>query len=217
MRNILLRDYKTGALTIGDKTNIGPTNIQSAGSGCICNYFLESAEFNFILDNLSFSLKDIILDVILLTNVPSNCNDPFIFTQSYSAKFVNSMATSFVRSGAPGYLQGSRLLVGYNTTNNGNIQFNVPYDGIYLMGRKQDGTCSDITIDSAIRLQSIFDTPILYGVNMVYSCTNNFALRDLQNFCQGKKWQNYVLYNFIKNIQYIGVFGNANNTYIKVF
>jgi hypothetical protein len=216
VRSILLRDYQSGSLTSSDKTSVGPTNIQSSDTGCVCNNFLESAEFSFILDKVTFEIKDVVLDVILFTNIRNNCNEPFIFSQFYSAKFVYSTTSSFVKSGSPGYNQASRLLVGYNTTTSGKVQFNVPYDGFYLMGRRYDGTCSDLNTDSASNLMSQFDSQILYGLNTLYSCTNQFSLRDLQNFCEENKWKNYIIFNFIKNIQYIGIFGNANNTYIKV-
>jgi hypothetical protein len=166
---------------------------------------------------VTYGIRDVFLDVILLTNIRNSCNQPFIFTQSYSAKFVYSMTSSFVKSGSPGYNQGSRLLVGFNTTTSEKVHFNVPYDGLYLIGRRNDGTCSDLTADTASNLMSQFDSPILYGVNTLYSCTNKFSLRDLQNFCEENKWKNYIIFNFSKNIQYIGIFGNANNTYIKVF
>ena len=177
---------------------------------------LESVEFSFLVNMSSFIVNSIYVDLILATNVKSACNQKYIISQSHSAVFLNSFTDSFVRSGSPGYEVGRRLLVAYNTTlASGTVQFNVPKDGSYMLGRREDGTCSSILTDQLF-IKSSFDTPILYGVNSVYSCIKKFNLKDFASFCESKAWNNYVLYYFVKNIQYVGTFGSASNSYLKV-
>ena len=203
-------------MSIGDKSTAGQTTLSYSGTDCICNNLLEQAEFSFMVSLTSFNIFAVYVDLILAQNVKGSCNQKYIMTQTYSSVFLNNFTDSFVRSGSPGYIENSRLLVAYNTTSIlGVTQFMVPKDGFYMLGRKDDGTCSEIQTDGLF-VKSQFDTPILYGVNSIYTCVKNFKLEEFQYFCENKQWSNYVLYNFIKNLQYVGVFGSASNTYLKV-
>jgi hypothetical protein len=203
-------------LSIGDKSTAGQTTLSYSGTDCICNNLLEQAEFSFLVSLVNFNIFAVYVDIVLAQNVKGSCNQKYILTQSYSSVFLNSFTESFVRSGSPGYEINSRLLVAYNSTSSsGTTQFNIPKDGFYMLGRKDDGTCSEIATDGLF-VKSQFDTPILYGVNSIYACVKKFKLEEFKDFCQNKIWNNYVLYNFIKNLQYVGVFGSASSTYFKV-
>lgn len=169
---------------------------------------------SFITSPTGFTLTGVYVDLIMATKIKGDCNKNYYLSQTYSTKFVNNLSTSFERSGSPGYENGKRLLVAYNNTvSASSVNFTVPYDGMYMIGRKDDGTCS--SIKSGNTIQSSLDTPILFGVNSVYSCNQNFNLQQFQDFCNNKDWKNLVIYNFVKNIQYIGIFGSSDNTYLQ--
>ena len=188
------------------------------GTTCICNNILEEANYIFIIDPKLMVINAVYLDLILATNVQGSCSNKFIMDQSYSTKFLNTLSDNIGRSGSPGYLIGYKLLIGYNgTAANGSILFEVPDEGLYMTGRQQDNTCSYINLPSDFKLiESIFDSPINYGVNTLYSCNLNLNLTQFQNFCTNKNWKNLTMFNLATYIQYIGIFGNANIEYENV-
>lgn len=214
---ILIRDYTTGILSVGSMYQTGPTAYTSPnGADCICNNVVENAEFKFIFSTDYFTITKVIINLILGTNIKYDCNKNFIMSQTFSTSFLNNNTNTFIRSGSPGYITGKRLLTAKNTTVNGVNQFQSPKEGIYMIGRKVDGTCAKFLENNKLYLQSLYDTPILFNVNSVYSCTDNFNLNDFKIFCQDKLWKIYSLYDFVYSIQYVGTFGSANIAYLKV-
>lgn len=207
---VLLRDYSTGTLTQGSANSLTSTSLTTSGSSCTCNNVLEEAEFNFIIGTTMYSVFAVNVNLILGTNIQYNCNDNYIITQKYTTKFLTSSIYDYTRSGSPGYLEGLKLMVAYNSTNSdGTAQFTVPKDGFYMVGRQPDGTCSEVS-GSNYSIDSQYDSPILYGVNSVYSCVNSMNLDSYRAFCQNKSWKNFVLFNFVQKLQYVGIFGSAD-------
>jgi len=185
---------------------------------CSCNNMLEEANYNFIVDPNKMVLNSVYLDLILAINIKGKCKDKFIMNQAYSTKFLKSLS-NFQRSGSPGYLTGFKLLIGYNSTDTqtGSLIFEVPKEGLYMVGKNQDNTCLNAANDSDFRtINSFFDTPINYGVNTVYSCELKYELSSFEKFCKNSEWKNLKIYKFPLKIQYIGIFGNANIEYKKV-
>lgn len=43
----------------------------------------------------------------------------------------------------------------------------------------------------------------------------SYAPDDFIQFCSNKGWKEFVLYKIVNDIQYIGIFGNSNYTYLK--
>lgn len=108
--------------------------------------------------------------------------------------------------------------MGFNLTNandNSNI-FQIKKNGFYAVGRGNDNTCLLVNGPPISNPYSDLDTRLIFGGNLIYSCTKKFSYNEYKNFCNNKEWKNYVLYNMTDYIQYLGIFGNANYNYTNV-
>jgi hypothetical protein len=216
---VLIRDYETQILTAGSSADLTATKLGIIDNeNCMCTNMLEEANFIFIVDpNISF-INAVYLDIILTRNVKAKCKQKFIMNQSYSTKFLNSLDDNVMRSGSPGYFIGSRLWIGYTTTNNsGTKVFEVPKEGLFMVGKKKHGTCGYVNNSSESNIiESFYDSPINYGVNTIYSCNLILDYTQFEDFCNRKDWINLKLFKFPANIQLIGIFGNANYEFKNV-
>lgn len=104
------------------------------------------------------------------------------------------------------------MLIGTNRTLNGNVMFTVKKNGFYIQGRANDGSCANIGGNT---LYTNFDFPIKFGDNVIYSCSMTYNQKDFNNFCSSQNWKQFVIYNMVNDIQYVGIFGNSNYTYLK--
>ncbi len=216
INKILLRDYQTGNLTLSPNSQVeDDTTLIYESNQCVCTNILESAEINFIINPDTFLLDDIVVDLILIKKIKQNCESSLIIEQTYSTRFLNSFDDNYVRSGSPGYIQGKRLLTAYNGTIQDLPHLISPKEGTYLMGRRGDGSCS-LNLNDEMKIESFADSPIPYGVNLVYSCVNKFDLELFKTFCVMRQYEEYGLYRFVKKIEYVGMFGNANIEYLSV-
>ena len=50
---------------------------------------------NFIIDLKLWEIKELLVDVILATNIKSNCDKKFFITQSYSTMFIEKLTVNF--------------------------------------------------------------------------------------------------------------------------
>jgi len=124
---------------------------------------------------------------------------------------------NFIRSGNPGYIYGSPLLVAYNDTNSKNsIVFTIKKNGFYAVGRDLNDKCLTINGPAINNPYSSLDSRLMYGADMIYGCLRNFTYTEFVNFCLRKEWKNYVIFNSTEFIQYLGIFGNSNYNITKV-
>lgn len=124
-------------------------------------------------------------------------------------------------SGNPGYLQNQNLLIASRTDlTNSTFLFEQRREGFHLAGRAQDNTCQYLLNQNNINFHLFNDPTIIFNQNLKYSCNLNLNYIEFENFCNGKLWKSLVLYNIANQINYIGIFGNANinniNDWIKV-
>ncbi len=89
--------------------------------------------------------------------------------------------------------------------------FTVRKNGFYLQGRNNDGSCATGTN----LLYSNFDFPVKFKSNAIYSCSMNYNPDEFNQFCSSQGWKNFILFKMVSDIQYIGIFGNANYTYLQ--
>lgn len=54
------------------------------------------------------------------------------------------------------------------------------------------------------------DNAITYEDSISWGCKDSLNLAGLKEYCTSNQWKNKMLYNVLKNISYIGQFGNAN-------
>lgn len=125
--------------------------------------------------------------------------------------YLFNLPKNFYRSGNPGYMIRSNLLIGTNKTVNGKTMFTVRKNGFYLQGRNNDGSCATGTN----LLYSNFDFPVKFKSNAIYSCSMNYNPDEFNQFCSSQGWKNFILFKMVSDIQYIGIFGNANYTYLQ--
>lgn len=120
-----------------------------------------------------------------------------------------------MKSGSPGYIKGKPLLIG--TSKDGStpaifegVTYNL--DGFALRGADNDGRCyytkqavshgnenptfgpDDLTVDS-VDQKMYYDDPVLtFEDSMVYGCTLELNLDELDDFCSNNKWRNLMLF-----------------------
>jgi hypothetical protein len=106
------------------------------------------------------------------------------------------------------------LLVAYNITTTDKTVFEMQRSGFYMVGKADDKTCIDGKDTS---ISSNLDSTIKFGVDSTYGCTKNMTVSEYTTFCLEKQWKNLKIFNFPIDIQYIGMFGNAQINFLKVF
>jgi hypothetical protein len=214
--DIYIHDYDTGLITnkesvINNKTKL---TMNDTTNECICDLLIEELNFKFIVDSSLFQITTVYLDIVLGKNIKGKCTDKKLLSKKTSVDWLGTLKTT-TRSGNPGYTMGSNLLVSYNVTDNQTAQtiFQTDRNGHYMVGRGVDNSCmkgNDNLIGSS------YDTPLKFGVNNIYGCNMNMTLAQFTSFCLEQQWKDLKLFNFPKNIQYLGVFGNAQLNYAKV-
>jgi hypothetical protein len=117
-------------------------------------------------------------------------------------------------SGNPGYFSGNNLLIAYNVTINNTINRQLEREGLYMVGRSNDGICID---GDGYPLTSYYDTLIKFHISSDYSCKKDLTLSKFKTFCEDKIWKKFQLFNFPTRLQYVGKFGNSRLDYTDVF
>lgn len=188
-------------------------------SQCYCNNVLSEISYNLIVDETLSKIKEIRLDIMLLSNLKGNCNSQKLITLKNSVKFF-PYSNLFVRSGAPGYLSGSNLLIAQQITLvNGNVDLILPNVGYSIVGKDNLGNCISQTPQKDESLPYLPDKPsyydsdnfVKYNQNVEYTCTLPAITSDrFEDFCSNYNPKTLQIFNQLSQINFIGIFGNSS-------
>ena len=185
-------------------------------SECICNLFINELHYNFVVNSDMNALNEIKLDVVLLNNIKGKCSSKRLISQKHSIIFSTGV-NELKRSGSPGYTSGNQLLVGQkiiNIADNSNY-LSINRQGFSISGKNNNGYCVNATDISSNSLFNNDNDRIIYNRNMEYGCyisiPNNSTFAD---YCSNSKFSSFYIFQQIKNIDYIGIFGSSDPTYL---
>jgi hypothetical protein len=82
-----------------------------------------------------------------------------------------------------------------------------------MVGSADDKTC---VWGTDTNITSNYDSTIKFGVDSVYGCNMKMTVSEYTTFCLEQQWKQLKIFNFLKNLQYIGIFGNAQISFAKV-
>lgn len=216
-QTISLYDEETKTLSTTTQVKPTITSVTSRdGINCTCNNVLKEVNLMLMVSTNSANIVDAYVNVVLSTNINGICNKKTVLSQSYSTKFMKIGSSTYSRSGNPGYQKGKPLLVAFNSTLTNEVDFVVSTDGLPVIGRNLDGTCTLMRDNESFTSRAQLDRPIYYGVDYVYSCGVQVATIEMETFCIENKWKEYVIYNQHSRMQYIGTVGNSNYRNLKV-
>ena len=180
-------------------------------------------------------IDDITLDVVLAVNVKGDCNKKKYISQKYSLDWITaysviffifsyfiSLLKAYKISGNPGYLNGNYVNVLWNDLVKKQIYFH--QSGFYLNGRNAEGRCnliennpnSTLTISPPL-INSFYDSPIVFGKDFIYSCTEIFTISSFTNYCVYNFWKNLELFKAFDTMDFIGKFGSSDIKFSEVF
>lgn len=163
---------------------------------------------------------------LTLANIPLGALDSVAVTQSYHVNFINTESNSVstaperVVSGNPGYIKGLPVQAGSITTQDSGTDDEktaIAYlpDGLAIMSAAGSrGDCFDLTGSSnkwydVISNTSVMETPVLFGVDAVSTCTVSLTYSDFQDmtsWCVDRRSAPI----FTMGADRIGIYGNAN-------
>lgn len=222
MLNTTLISYNSTIKTYQYYNNLNYTSFRTQYltnvDNCTCSRVLSELQYTFVLDSTMTTITKVLADVVLLNNIPnSSCTSKKIFKQDHSSKYTTTV-NGYKYSGSPGYITNNKLLVAKNITNSTGTYLSTSRNGFYLSGRDSNKKCFT-TDNNALNSTYPFNNEenlLTFESDIEYTCFKQLTLVEFQDYCQNNRWAELKILEQIKNIEYIGKFGNANLEYFLV-
>lgn len=111
-----------------------------------------------------------------------------------------------LNSGGSGYDIDSAIKVGKINSSEDFIE--ELKHGLRLRGADNDGECTEVDGSIEDALDFFYEDPLLsFTDSTLYGCHKDLSLTDLQAFCDGKKYQEMMLFQNMLSFNRLGKFG----------
>lgn len=198
-----------------------PTYTVVSPSVCRCSNVLLQVDYLFgMQQNNQIAVETAKADLYFINYMDFPCTGSVKLQQKYSASFFINK-TDLVHSGNPGYTMGAPLLVGQLVQNaartNSSIQMDYPF--YRMKGILSNGSClfSSRTGNLTWFASNQESQAIEFGYDAIYSCGLRLSLQGMQDFCTAASLRNMLfLQDVLQNMNYFGIFGNADPTVLNV-